>query len=107
MKDTTKKETIKTILETLIKGYGEDDKHQLRQNRYQRQDIDKAIQKTLMLVDERSISKWFKLIWNLHYIIQPEQGFYAINLNKIAELELTVSIPRVVSKDQTRLGRFC
>ena len=62
-----KEEAVKSIMAQLEK-----------QNKsfYSKSDIERAISKTLMLVDERSIQRWFLFLFRLEYIYQKELDKY-------------------------------
>jgi len=94
-----REETIRAILEKLISG------NRQIGNRYSRDDIDKAII-TVRGVDQRTRDNWFNVLWKLDYLLQPEKGWYSLNLSHLSELELKVAPPRPFLKNQTKLRRF-
>ena len=65
-----KEEAVKTILRELEKQ---------KKTFYTKNDIQRAISRTLMLVDDRSIQKWFQFLFRLEYIYQKEIDKYILN----------------------------
>ena len=90
-----KAEDIKAILQKLLA--------QNRTSGFTRNDIDKAIIKTKLVADQRSIDNWFNLLWKLEYLQQPNPGQYQLNLSEILQnLEVKVPIEQLTlnrSKD--------
>ena len=89
---------IREILENLINtnrqlGY------------YTKDDIEKSIIRCRGF-DQRTIDNWFKVLWRLEYLLQPEPGIFHLNLSKVAELELPVKPSAQVDSRQARLRRF-
>ena len=75
------KEKIKQILTTLTSK---------KINSYTYDDIAKAIM-ICRGVDNRTINQWFNALWKLEYLLQPSLGVYSLNLDKIAELEISLA----------------
>jgi hypothetical protein len=88
-----KQERIREVIEYLITSG--------KFNRFQKRDIEKAIIVCRQPLDERTRDNWFRLLWQLEYIVQPECGFYMLNIPKIQELE--VKLPVEVDPKQRRL----
>jgi hypothetical protein len=53
-------------------------------------EIEKAIIKTKLIGDQRSIDNWFNLLWKLEYFTQPQPNYYCLNLVEISSLEIVL-----------------
>lgn len=69
LKMPTKQQTLKTILKTLLE----------KPQPLTREEIEISISKTLLLIDNRSLNKWFMLIWRLNYLTQIKPNCYLVN----------------------------
>ena len=66
-----KEEAVKTILRELEKQ---------KKTFYTKNDIERSISRTLMLVDNRSIQKWFLFLFRLECIYQKEKDKFILNV---------------------------
>lgn len=72
-----RKEQVKQILRSLLEtGHG----------LYVKSDIEKAIMENRG-VDPRTRRNWFEYLWRMEYLVQPKQGVYAVNFEKVPGLE--------------------
>lgn len=75
-----KQEQVKKIIQQLLK-YG-------RVKDYTKNDLNVAITKALWLNDERSFKRWRDLLFNLGFLVQSNFEVYALNFERLAELEV-------------------
>lgn len=45
---------------------------------YTKREIDRAIQRSLLVVDERTLDKWFDFLFRLEYLEQSKLGYYSL-----------------------------
>lgn len=88
-----KEEKLRDIIERLLVNQ--------KFNNYSKQDIEKAIFNALEPLDQRTVDKWFTLLWKLEYIVQPHYGTFALNISNIQKLD--VKFPEEIDPKQTRL----
>jgi hypothetical protein len=89
-----KKEKIKAILTQLLAKTK-------KTNRFSRYEIEHAIQTILLAADQRTISNWFELLWNMEFFAQPIVGKYDICWDKLVDLE--IGRPAEIDPNQRRL----
>ena len=88
-----KRDRIKTVIEKLITNP--------HFNKFSKPDIQKAIIIAREALDERTVERYWNLLWNLQIIIQPELNTYSLNIVKIQEYELP--LPLTADPKQQRL----
>lgn len=93
-----KKQVIKEILQNLINQNN-------RIGYYTKEQIEKAIMQCRG-ADPRTIQTWFKALFRLEYLIQPQPNVYNINIDKIVDLEIDNKIPIQVDRKQKSLKLF-
>ena len=83
------KEILRQLLQQKKLGY------------FSRRDIDTVVKEVRGVLDQRSLNNWFNYLFDLKFILPLKPNIYNINVQKIAELE--ISIPPQIDPKQRRL----
>lgn len=86
-----KKQKLKAILEQLIMKTR-------KTGSFSKNEIERAIQVSLMAADERTIANWFDLLWKLEFFEQPTPNLYNLNWERIVDLEVARPVDLDVSQ---------
>lgn len=90
-----KKQKIKYILQELFE-------HTKKTSHFSKYEIERAIRVTLYLTDNRPIQNWYDLLWSLELFVQPTQGCFDMNWERVVELE--IALPLELDPNQRRLS---